>query len=317
MQGQDFIPRIIDSPDNAIQVDFADNVDIKTTFESLAAYFSEMLTRGYSKWVINVDKIKFPSTSEIAFLISATHQARSKNGDLQIINASSKTRNNFVTFSPLSYLSLTHAEDLIERYQPEDSTPETLYPSNDTSAKTVMGDVAIPEVESRIAIPQFEDNPVQSKQAPEQIVHEPVETDGSLKRYYLRTESIASHLYKICDFIVEHSIRAGIEEKQVTKSKIAVYEACLNVIEHAYKSRPDNWIEVWVEYDASVFRIIIQDYGLSFDNERESKQYNVEAAMEQRRTGGFGLHIIERSMDEVKYHADQNNGNRLILTKYL
>ena len=45
--------------------------------------------------------------------------------------------------------------------------------------------------------------------------------------------------------------------------------------------------------------------------------YDVQEVMDKRRSGGFGLHIIRRSMDNVEYHPDLVNGNRLIMVKHL
>jgi anti-sigma regulatory factor (Ser/Thr protein kinase) len=41
------------------------------------------------------------------------------------------------------------------------------------------------------------------------------------------------------------------------------------------------------------------------------------SAMDHRQTGGFGLYIIRRSMNEIDYQADRVKGNRLTLTKYI
>ncbi len=62
--------------------------------------------------------------------------------------------------------------------------------------------------------------------------------------------------------------------------------------------------------------IIIQDWGESFEFD-PTRPYDVEQAVKDRRTGGFGLHIIRRSIDEIKYLSDTDEGNRLILVKYL
>jgi anti-sigma regulatory factor (Ser/Thr protein kinase) len=73
---------------------------------------------------------------------------------------------------------------------------------------------------------------------------------------------------------------------------------------------------VWVDFDRDKFTIVIQDYGLSFEFKGHNR-YDVQAAMEGRQTGGFGLYIIQRSMDEISYQADPVRGNRLTLVKYL
>jgi len=136
------------------------------------------------------------------------------------------------------------------------------------------------------------------------------------KKFELRVESHASNLYRLCDFVTAHAFAAGVSEKDIAKMKIAVYEACLNVIEHAYHSRADEWIDLHVRYSPAHFTIIIQDYGLGFEM-KPPKDYDVQEVIDERRSGGFGLHIIRRAMDSVEYIPDLLNGNRLVMVKSL
>ena len=159
--------------------------------------------------------------------------------------------------------------------------------------------------------------PTQASPKTEEVTEtpEPQETYQE-KRHHLRVKSIAKNLYSICDFVTVYAEKAGLDNKEVGKTKIAVYEASLNVIEHAYHSNPENWIDVWVEIDAEKITIEIQDYGYSFEG-ISKKRYDVQSAMDKAQTGGFGLYIIRRSMDEIEYHPDEERGNRLIMIKYL
>lgn len=143
------------------------------------------------------------------------------------------------------------------------------------------------------------------------------ETDPNKpKAFRIRVKSQIESLYKICDFVINLASQAGIPEKERGKLKVTVYEASLNVIEHAYHSDPDEWIVVTVQIDPQRFVIIIQDWGESF-NFDDSKKYDVTKAVQDRKTGGFGLFIIQRAMDQVQYKTDPLNGNRLILIKNL
>ena len=143
-----------------------------------------------------------------------------------------------------------------------------------------------------------------------------VEEDENEKRFELRVESQATNLYRLCDFVTAHAFAAGVSEKDIAKMKIAVYEASLNVIEHAYHSRADEWIDIHVRYAPAHFTIIIQDYGLGFEM-KPPKDYDVQEVMAERRSGGFGLHIIRRAMDSVEYIPDTIHGNRLVMVKRL
>ena len=71
-----------------------------------------------------------------------------------------------------------------------------------------------------------------------------------------------------------------------------------------------------MEVDSQKITIEIQDYGYSFEGINK-KRYDVQSAMNKAQTGGFGLYIIRRSMDEIEYHPDEEQGNRLIMIKYL
>lgn len=132
----------------------------------------------------------------------------------------------------------------------------------------------------------------------------------------IQVESRVDRLYKICDFVTGWAEKAGMDRAEISKVKIAVYEAAINVVEHAYHFEPNHFIDVSVDYDNTKFVIVMIDNGDSF-NLSNIKPYDVEEAMDERRTGGFGLYIIQRSMDEVKYESDPIRGNKLTMVKYL
>jgi len=159
--------------------------------------------------------------------------------------------------------------------------------------------------------------PAQAPPDTQEVIETPEPQETYLeKRHHLRVKSIAKNLYSICDFVTNYAEKAGLDKKEIGKTKIAVYEASLNVIEHAYHSNPENWIDVWVEVDAEKITIEIQDYGYSFEGISKTR-YDAQSAMDKAQTGGFGLYIIRRSMDEIEYLPDEEQGNRLIMIKYL
>jgi anti-sigma regulatory factor (Ser/Thr protein kinase)/anti-anti-sigma regulatory factor len=255
----------------------------------LEATVDECMARGNVQLILDLKNVQYPTTSFIAFLISATARARRQNGDLKLINVAASARNNLVTFSPLTYLSVEKDEaGALDQF--DDGTVSEEAPA------VIADDIAeFPEIERLTA-------------ALESIPEE--------QGYHFRAQSAPANLYSICDFVTEHARRAGMQEREIGKTKIAVYEACLNVIEHAYHSNPNEWIDVWVDYDDVRFTIVIKDTGTGFDL-RERKDYDVEEAMDHRRTGGFGLYIIQRSMDHLEYTTDPVQGNRLTMVKNL
>jgi len=251
---------------------------------------------------LDLEKIKLTPTRFIVTLIKATSQARRLGGDVKLINLSPSIRNNLVTFSPRTFLSIESSEN----YALQD-----------------FGETFDPQVEFDIS---DNINVLASITRRNEIVTEEVEEDSdkaenisklmTLAEDKIRVQSKIENLYQICDFVIGKAEKAGFDLRERGKIKVTVYEACLNVIEHAYFSNPDHWIDVYVGHNEEKLIIIIQDWGESFDFD-PSRRYDVEQAVKDRRTGGFGLHIIRRSVDDIYYLSDVNEGNRLILIKYI
>lgn len=123
-------------------------------------------------------------------------------------------------------------------------------------------------------------------------------------------------VYHACDFVLSRAQKMGFAENELSRMKIAVYEACLNAIQHTRKMSPGEKVVVEVETDEKAIQINVYDRGFGFDPAK-TKEFNVTEAVSHRKTGGMGLHIIRRAMDEVDYQADRLNGNKLVMKKYL
>jgi len=293
-------------------------------------FFNRHLAKGYLHFDLDLGEILFPTDRLIALLIALTVRARRRKGEVKLINVLPTARNNFSTFSALNFLAIDH--EMAPARQPVADTTSaaarkplktpTFEPRSPTPAKSppAMAHAAAPaqstltfiENDARglanIAEPPLVEELARQLEAPP--------ADEAEKRFELRVESRTDNLYRLCDFVTAHAFTAGLSEKEISKMKIAVYEACLNVIEHAYHSRPDEWIDLRVRYSPERFMIIIQDNGLSFEM-KPPKDYDVHEVIDERRSGGFGLHIIRRAMDSVEYLPDTVNGNRLVMVKRL
>jgi anti-sigma regulatory factor (Ser/Thr protein kinase) len=298
-------------------------------------FFNRHLAKGYLHFDLDLGEILFPTDRLIALLIALTVRARRRKGEVKLINVLPTARNNFSTFSALNFLAIEHdvaparqtAADAkpAARKPPQISTatafssfenrsPAPTKPPPAMAHVAGLAPPALTYIESEpaglasIAEPPLVEELARQLEAPP--------ANDAEKRFELRVESRTDNLYRLCDFVTAHAFTAGLSEKEISKMKIAVYEACLNVIEHAYHSRPDDWIDLRVRYSPERFMIIIQDNGLSFEM-KPPKDYDVHEVIDERRSGGFGLHIIRRAMDSVEYLPDTVNGNRLVMVKRL
>ncbi|MCG2721376.1 MAG: ATP-binding protein [Thermodesulfovibrionales bacterium] len=104
----------------------------------------------------------------------------------------------------------------------------------------------------------------------------------------------------------------GFRGKIIEEIRLAVDEACANVIKHAYKG--DTSKEIVLKYTSTEkkFTVILEDRGAKADS-RLIKGRDLEEV----RPGGLGVHFIHRVFDVFEYDEKRTRGNRLILIKYL
>jgi len=140
-----------------------------------------------------------------------------------------------------------------------------------------------------------------------------VETRGVVVRD-LTVPATEGQLGRVRDFIVNVCEQAGFSTREVSNTKLAVDEACTNIIKHAYAGRPGGGeITVVAEVESGRIRIHLKDRGKHFDFSAV-KDPDLDQYVETGKKGGLGVFLINRLMDGVEYRAD-GGGNELILTK--
>lgn len=102
----------------------------------------------------------------------------------------------------------------------------------------------------------------------------------------------------------------GLDDEATDAVVLAVNEACMNIIQHSYKMRPDGRIDVEVlqEPGAMVFRL--RDYAERVDvNKVRSRD------LADIRPGGLGVHLIGCLMDEYGFKKSPKGGGNLFEMK--
>ncbi len=137
---------------------------------------------------------------------------------------------------------------------------------------------------------------------------------GPTRRFQLRVPAEDRHLAEIRDFIQEVGEKIQIPGKVLANTKLAVDEACTNVVKHGYKGQ-SGFIEVVVTGNLREFSIAIRDTGQSFDL-RNVKSPDLKMYVETRKRGGLGVFLMNQLMDDVRYRAGAD-GNVLTMSKRL
>ncbi len=116
----------------------------------------------------------------------------------------------------------------------------------------------------------------------------------------------SSHLKKILKQI-------GIEPKLIKRIVIALYEAEVNIVAHAYEGR------IHVEIEPGQIRLEIQDRGPGIEDIEQAMEDGYSTASEEVREMGFGagmgLSNIKNNSDDLEITSTVNEGTELTIIK--
>src|SRR5579859_1858580 len=133
--------------------------------------------------------------------------------------------------------------------------------------------------------------------------------------YRLEVEAEEVELLTIKDFVQRNCDAAGCTPKETSNIKLALDEACSNIIRHAYRDMPKGKIALEMGIGYKDLRIKVTDFGKSFDF-RKAKDPDLNQYVDIGRKGGLGIWLIKRIMDRVDYRSHDGQ-NDLILYKKL
>lgn len=92
---------------------------------------------------------------------------------------------------------------------------------------------------------------------------------------------------------------------------LAVNEACMNAMQHAYGGDTSGEIVLEIHNDADTIQFYLRDFARPVDLERVEPR-----ALDDVRPGGLGTHFIREIMDECEMgHLDGDCGNYLEMSK--
>jgi sigma-B regulation protein RsbU (phosphoserine phosphatase) len=109
----------------------------------------------------------------------------------------------------------------------------------------------------------------------------------------------------------EIMVQQGCIEQDCKDAIMAVNEACMNIIQHAYCGKTDGKIIIEIHKDEGylVFRLI--DFASPVDKSKCKSR-----DLDDIRPGGLGIHLIQSVMDDMQYQEPTaSTGNILELRK--
>lgn len=116
-------------------------------------------------------------------------------------------------------------------------------------------------------------------------------------------------------FISDCCSRYKVPNETVLDLKLAVDEACTNIIKHGYKGMDPGSIILSFRIEPDRILVNITDFGHIFEP-ADAPKPDVEAALEDHPLSGLGLYLIYQTMDNIDYQSSEE-GNTLTFTKYI
>jgi serine/threonine-protein kinase RsbW len=104
----------------------------------------------------------------------------------------------------------------------------------------------------------------------------------------------------------------GMDDLLIEDIKLAIDEACSNVIKHAYSGDTNKKIVLKYKTGEKGFKVIIEDNGM-----KARADLIKGRDLDDVRPGGLGIHFIRRVFDVFQFDENKKKGNRLILMKTL
>ena len=100
-----------------------------------------------------------------------------------------------------------------------------------------------------------------------------------------------------------------IEPTLAGQLRLAIEEAVVNVIDYAYPLGTEGEIDILVQSDGQILRVIISDRGVAFDPTTKEKA-DTSLSAEDRQIGGLGILLVRELMDTINY--ERTDGKNIL-----
>jgi phosphoserine phosphatase RsbU/P len=138
-----------------------------------------------------------------------------------------------------------------------------------------------------------------------------VPADASQCLLALRFAADPGELKRVREQVQQTAGQLGWQTKFVDDVVMAVNEACMNIIEHAYQGDSSGEIELAIHNNENVIEVVLTDFAPPIDIEAIRAR-----DLDELRPGGLGTHFMAALMDSCVYaHLVGSPGNVLRMTK--
>lgn len=131
--------------------------------------------------------------------------------------------------------------------------------------------------------------------------------------YKKKIHAATENLSEVREFVSRHASDHGFTKENVSDIRLAVDEACTNIIKHAYNYDKTKVVTIELEFEDNRLVVVLTDYGVGFNPDRYKKP-NLPEQIKKKKRGGMGVHLMRNLMDKVIYQ-NEDGKNRLFMSK--
>jgi serine/threonine-protein kinase RsbW len=138
---------------------------------------------------------------------------------------------------------------------------------------------------------------------------------GDETRFELVFDAVRAQLACVPALVRRAAARAELDPVAERDLRLALEEACVNVVDHGYPAGEAGRIRLSIAVEADRVVAVVADDAPTFEPSGAPAP-DLESEWQERRIGGLGWHLIQSVVDEVRHSTPPEGGNRLTLIKY-
>ena len=124
-----------------------------------------------------------------------------------------------------------------------------------------------------------------------------------------------SELEMLEEKLDQFSKQLGLTKKCFCEINLVLEELFTNIISYGYTDEAEHWVMFTLSHDNGTIIMQIEDDGIPF-NPTDKAEPDLECALEERKIGGLGIHLIKKMMDDV-IHQRCEGKNIMTLKKQI
>ena len=130
---------------------------------------------------------------------------------------------------------------------------------------------------------------------------------------HLTVRNDLSELPRLSEFLATFFTRTGLSAELLGDFELALEEVFANVVMHGHPAGGDHKVSISIALEDGVVTLKVEDGGVPF-NPLEARLVDLDLPLEERGTGGLGIHLVKGLMDDLEYTRLEGR-NRLIMRK--